>query len=334
MHSVYFDTGTTNTRVYLLDDFRLVASRGRPVGVRSSAVHGSNRSLVATVQTLYAEVLEAHRLVDDDIAHICMSGMASSPGGIHEVLHLDAPTSLATVRDGLVPYRDPAVLPSTIWFIPGVRALPCRTDRLPPEDAVDAQIMRGEETEIFGILDARGGEDCRLVVLPGSHTQTAIVQDEAIVDLFSSVTGELRGAVLEHTILSSALRGDPPEHLDPHFVQLGYRTLARCGFNHALYAVRALELFSDTTSDQRHAYFQGVLTGGVLDGTLGRLEQTGREAHTLVVAGRRSEYDAYAAIAALADPRMTVTHRPADDVPYSVRGYCRIARNNPLLSRP
>lgn len=333
MYSVYFDIGTTNTRAYLLHDLRLVASRDQPVGVRASAAQGSNRSVVASVRSLYAQVLATHCLADDDIAHVCMSGMASSPGGLHEVLHLDAPVSLTTVRDGLVPYRDPDVLPSTIWFVPGVRALPHRTGQLSPGDAVDAQIMRGEETEIFGILDTGAGDDCHLVVLPGSHTQTAIVQDDAIVDLFSTVTGELRGAVLEHTILRSALGGDPPEHLDPDFVQLGYRTLARSGFNHALYAVRALELFSDTTSDQRHAYFQGVLTGGVLDGTLGRLRQTGREAKSLVVAGRRSEYDAYAAIAAVADPRMTVTHRPADDVPYSVRGYCRIARDNPLLAR-
>ncbi len=332
MYSVYFDTGTTNTRAYLLEDLRLVDSAECAVGVRDSALARSRRPLVEAVQSLYGRLLAGHELADDDVAHVVMSGMASSPDGLLEVRHLDVPVSLTILRGALVPLRDLSVLPHTIWLVPGVRSLPRQGTRLDLQDAVDAQIMRGEETEVLGALADQASDEPQLVALPGSHTQLALVHGEAIADVFSSVTGELRGAIVERTILGSALRGNDPETLDPQFVTLGYDALQRYGFNHAIYAVRTLELFADTTAAQRHAFFQGVLTGGVVDGVLRRLARSGRTVHSLVVAGRRSEYDAYAAISAVIAPDLTVTHRGPGSVPLAVRGYRRIALDNELLA--
>jgi len=332
VYSVYFDTGTTSTRAYLLEDFRLVASAQCAVGVRDSALAHSKRPLVEAVQSLYGKLVAGHGLFDDDVAHVVMSGMASSPDGLLEVRHLDVPVALATLREGLVPLRDASVLPHTIWLVPGIRALPRQDTPLAPEDAVHAQIMRGEETEVFGVRACREDDEAQLVALPGSHTQVTLVHGDVIVDLFSSVTGELRSAVVDRTILSSALLGEDPATLDPRFVALGYDTLKRSGFNHAIYALRTLELLSDATPAQRHAFFQGVLTGGVLDGVLDRLGRGDHSVRSLVVAGRRSEYDAYAAIAAVALPDLTVTHCSAGTVPLAVRGYQRIALDNELLA--
>ena len=46
---IYFDSGTTNSRVYLLDrDYNVKFTAKRPVGSRDSAIEGSNICLLYT----------------------------------------------------------------------------------------------------------------------------------------------------------------------------------------------------------------------------------------------------------------------------------------------
>lgn len=83
---LYFDSGTSNTRAYLLDrDFRICDSAKRTVGSKDSAIAGSNRVLIEGMKILYDQVLEANSLSDGDVEAIYASGMVTSPYGLKEV---------------------------------------------------------------------------------------------------------------------------------------------------------------------------------------------------------------------------------------------------------
>ena len=103
------------------------------------------------------------------------------------------------------------------------------------------------------------------MVMPGSHTQIAKIQGGAITDIISTITGELYSAIKNNTILSTSLTPSLSENIEPEFLCKGYENLNVLGFNRALYTVRAMELFMQTTPAQRHAYFEGILNGGVLN---------------------------------------------------------------------
>ena len=50
---LYFDSGTSNTRAYLLDrEFRICDSAKRAVGSKDSAIAGTNRVLIEGMKAL------------------------------------------------------------------------------------------------------------------------------------------------------------------------------------------------------------------------------------------------------------------------------------------
>ncbi len=63
-------------------------------------------------------------------------------------------------------------------------------------------VMRGEETEIFGIADTGAA----LVVLPGSHSKWARVEGGRVVAFRTFVSGELFAALRDHTIAGDFAR--------------------------------------------------------------------------------------------------------------------------------
>ena len=66
-------------------------------------------------------------------------------------------------------------------------------------------VMRGEETQIFGAL-ALSGRDEGLFLLPGTHSKWAEVKDGRIVSFRTFMTGEVFGALKDHTILGRLMR--------------------------------------------------------------------------------------------------------------------------------
>ena len=73
------------------------------------------------------------------------------------------------------------------------------------DEAGQPDVMRGEETEIFGIADA----GARLIVLPGSHSKWAKVDGDRIVGFKTFVTGELFAALRDHTVAGAFAKAAP-----------------------------------------------------------------------------------------------------------------------------
>ena len=72
------------------------------------------------------------------------------------------------------------------------------------ETIADADMMRGEETELIGLMEHL--ESAAVYVLPGSHSKLIHVDGAGrIVDFTTMLTGEMIAALSQNTILKDAI---------------------------------------------------------------------------------------------------------------------------------
>lgn len=255
---VYYDSGTSNSRIYLLDrDFQVRYTEKKAVGSKDSSIAGDNLVLLQGLKELYDGMLSATGVDEGQIEEgIYASGMVTSPYGLKEIPHLVIPTTVERFAQSVYRFREEKVFHRDFYLIPGLKTT--------GEDITHVNNMRGEEIEIIGTLDTlqeRYPGRTIALILPGSHTHTALIQDQQVQGILSSMTGELFHALKTATILSPILSAEGDE-LDPEMVKEGVRNLETYGFNRAIYICHAMRLFNQGTPAQRKSYAEGVMNGG------------------------------------------------------------------------
>lgn len=320
LYYFYFDSGTTNTRACLLQDGTILKRAEISVGSRDSALHQDKNVLISALKRLYDQVISSAGIEDSQIQEIYMSGMISSPFGLVEIEHLSTPVDFKKLKHEIVTYHESAFFGRDIHIIPGIKTLPLGTTAS-INTVVNANNMRGEETEIFGILhrfpELASGRS--IILLPGSHTQAAFLYNGRIEDISSTVTGELYHAVAGHTILGSSITGEKKTELLPDLVCMGYRIVHQYGFNRALYVVRSMDLFAKSTLSERRSYLEGVINGGVMDAIV---QVTKNDSATIAVAGAYMQYEIFSAFAEELFPQFKIVEVPVvPEFPFAVEGF-------------
>ena len=320
MYEVYFDSGTTNTRMYVLNTSgELIFTSKKSVGSKATVLTNDRQFLVRELYALYNSMLEHLHLKDSDISSIWMSGMVTSKNGIIEVPYISVPITLKFLADEVFTYFEPNFFRRDILFIPGIKSVP-KELQIEISNVDQVNNMRGEETEIMGILSCGiATKGSCVIVLPGSHTQAAILQDGIIVNIISTVTGELYKAIQKETILSENLT-DVGSAVDKEMVALGYKNLVRHGFNRAIYIVRSLLLFTEATDFQRSSYLEGVLNGGVIQAVKAVLGEKSNV--NFFISGSETQYQIFSAITEKYCPDFTVRKISVEnDFPFSLLGF-------------
>ena len=99
---LYFavDSGTTNSRVWLMRDREVLAKKRVPVGVRNTAIDGNNRALVEGIREA---ILQLTRENDsrEEPQIVIAAGMITSNLGLHEVKHVQAPAGLLELASNI-----------------------------------------------------------------------------------------------------------------------------------------------------------------------------------------------------------------------------------------
>lgn len=323
MYTLYYNSGTTNTRCYLLKDGQLVVDESLAVGSRNSAIDGNNEALRTAIVSLKMTLLSRTGIKESDIDRVFMSGMVSSPNGLKEIPHLPAPVNMQTLLKNIVHIKEPSLFEKSISIIPGVKTIPAMNS-ITAANVWQINNMRGEEIEIFGILNKHKHLENGIMILPGSHTQVAFVRQGAIVDIMSTITGELFDAISKGTILASSLRRDHITEIECGWVQHGYELLENLGFNRAIYTVRSMGLFADTNASQRQSVMEGILNGGVLKAIDFASHRTLKPLTNIAVCGSEDQFMVVKAIANGFFPVYTVEHIPELEIPFSVYGMMHI----------
>ncbi|HVZ98853.1 MAG TPA: 2-dehydro-3-deoxygalactonokinase [Caulobacterales bacterium] len=227
------DWGTTNLRAFRFDGAgNVVETRRAANGVGMI----KDRAFEAALREIVGDWLTQE-------ARIVISGMAGSREGWREAPYAPCPADLASVRAAMV--RPDAALDARL--APGLSA--ARGDGL-------MEIMRGEETQIFGALDSQAAD---IVVAPGTHSKWARVAEGRVTDIRTYMTGEIYALLKQQSILTRLIDGDAS---DPDAFALGVqRSLRSAALLNLLFSVRSEGLFGHIATRSLSAYLSGLLIG-------------------------------------------------------------------------
>jgi 2-dehydro-3-deoxygalactonokinase len=174
--------------------------------------------------------------------------MIGSRQGWIEAPYCDCPVAFETLAAGLV--RAPG---DALTIVPGVTCV---------DAAGVPDVIRGEETQIFGATAAGGGR-C-LIVLPGTHSKWAIVADGRIETFATFLTGELYAVLKAHSILGRTMPAGTADEgrAGPAFDRGVARGLAAgAGLLHDLFGTRTLALFGGLAPEAGADYLSGLIVG-------------------------------------------------------------------------
>ena len=177
--------------------------------------------------------------------HVLLSGMIGSRQGWKEAPYLPCPAGAPEVAAALVAIEFDW---GQVKLVRGLSAV---------DDAGVAEVMRGEETQVFGVLGAMGGSG--LACLPGTHSKWVRIEGGRIVGFTTHMTGEAFGVLRGHTILGRMMREGPADGAP---FDAGVR---RCGdpggLLHHIFGARSLVLAGQLAETDAAAYLSGILIG-------------------------------------------------------------------------
>ena len=144
-----------------------------------------------------------------------------------------------------------------IAIVPGIS---CERAGLP-------DVMRGEETQVFGAL-ALLGIDAATFVLPGTHSKWVTVEGGRIREFRTAMSGEFYDLLRKHSILSRSLGpADAEAPFDEATFDRGVHTaLQGDGLLQTAFSVRTLSLFDRLAAASLPSYLSGLVIGEELRG--------------------------------------------------------------------
>lgn len=244
MKYITIDGGTTNTRVSLVKD-NVVKNT---IKIHSGAKSGidNKKALNELIKNAIKELTDNRY---DDIGAILASGMITSEFGLYNVAHIEAPAGIKELHDNICTVNLADISPIPFSFIPGVKIV--------GNDLSKTDMMRGEETELFGVCEnVKTG--C-LYILPGSHSKIIKTdKDGRIGDFATLLTGEMIAALSEDTILKSSVNLSQCD-TDKNYLAKGFYFCEEHGLNKALFKVRILDNIYKANEQQIYSFFLGAV---------------------------------------------------------------------------
>ena len=185
-----------------------------------------------------------------------LSGMIGSKNGLLEVPYCPCPATASNIAAALG-WVDTGIADLSIAIVPGVRS------------GFD-DVMRGEETQVFGAAAVLGVQD-DIMVLPGTHSKWVHLQGGAITKFNTFMTGEFYALLSQHSILAKSLPDptDKPAALDnTAFLQGIERAMNRSASGQSLlgnaFSTRVKSLFNELQPAQAASYLSGLVIGDEL----------------------------------------------------------------------
>ena len=234
---IAIDWGTSSFRAYrVAADGTVSERRSAPLGIMQ--VEGGR----------FAQALESQ--VQDWLtageAPVVMCGMIGSRQGWKEAPYVACPAAPEDIAQRLVEVTWGAQ--RRAWLAPGLSS---RDDDGVPD------VMRGEETQILGVLDEL--PHAAWICLPGTHSKWVEIRGGKIARFRTHMTGEVFAVMKAHSILGRMMPDAAP---DAQWFDAGVRRArAAGGLLHHLFGVRARGLFGELPDAGASSYLSGILIG-------------------------------------------------------------------------
>ena len=172
--------------------------------------------------------------------------------------------------------------------------MPSQADSAPRTEGRAGDVMRGEETQIFGALrlSPRLADGRHIVVLPGTHSKWVELEDGRIVRFRTALTGETYALLCAHsTLLRAAASADHPDDGLRGF-EAGVQRAAELaeGLLVAVFEARVQQLLAGRSRAWASAFLSGLLIAYEID-------SVGRTFHS------------HGEIALIGDPQLAASYR-------------------------
>ena len=251
---ITIDGGTTNTRITLTDGKDILYTVKKNIGAKNTAISKTNQPLLDAVSEGITEILS--QTGTKEIEGIVLSGMIGSDMGLLNVPHVSAPAGTDDLRNGILTKTFSEISEVPFTFIPGVK-----NDFIASIDHLDnIDVMRGEETEIFGILALERINEPATVILPGSHNKIIFTdENKKITKCFTTLSGETVQSIAENTILSNNLSGKFTKEVDILSLEKGYDYVEKYGLTSTLFKIRMMGNFVGSSAKEMYSFLIGAI---------------------------------------------------------------------------
>ena len=238
------DGGTTNTRVYLVRDGEITDSIRISIGARDGKA-----ALIPALRESISSILLKNELRESDVCRIIASGMITSENGLCNLPHTTLPAGISELSGNMYHTEFPDISGIGWSFVRGVRSVGGTLE--------DSDIIRGEETELMGILEGDGADT--LYILPGSHSKHVSIDAQGRMTRFSTMmSGELLAAVIGNTILKNSTDFDHATIVGDSLLY-GFDYAMAHGVNESLFKVRILSNVFGQDKENCYSFLLGVV---------------------------------------------------------------------------
>jgi 2-dehydro-3-deoxygalactonokinase len=234
---IAIDWGTSSFRAYRVTAGGAVLDkRSAPLGIMQ--IEGRR----------FAEALDSQ--IGDWLAAgegpVLMSGMIGSRQGWQEAPYVACPAGPEDIARRLIEVGWGSG--RRAWIAPGLSSR---------DTAGVPDVMRGEETQILGVLDRL--PESAWVCLPGTHSKWVEVREHRIARFTTHMTGEVFAVMKAHSILGRLFAGSATDLTG--FDAGVQRARDPGGLLHHLFGVRARGLFGELADVSAASYLSGLLIG-------------------------------------------------------------------------
>lgn len=230
------DWGTTHLRAYLMGEAGILAEVSSADGMATLTRDAYEPALVRLVGPW---------LADGQETEIIACGMVGSRQGWMEAPYRTTPcTPIDPATLVAVPTADPRL---NIRLVPGLR------------QNTPADVMRGEETQIAGVLALHPQFD-GVICLPGTHSKWAYISAGEVVSFQTYMTGELFSLLSLQSVLRHSVQSEDWD--EQSFTMAVSDALSRPEKIAArLFSLRAEALIADLKPAAARARLSGLLIG-------------------------------------------------------------------------
>ena len=226
---IAIDWGTTNRRVYLVEDGRVVRSSRDDMGVLAMAG--------ASYETALADI----RVECGDLP-VLMAGMVGSTIGWKNAGYVSLPAVIPELASSLCWIDDRTAI------VPGLAI----------DDGVRTDVMRGEEVQLLGAIAAGLVTADTWLCQPGTHCKWARMESGQIARFVTAMSGELFALLRQHGVLSRQLSATVS---DGAAFAKGVAEGAKRDLSASLFSVRSLGVLGKLPDEEASSYASGILIG-------------------------------------------------------------------------
>jgi 2-dehydro-3-deoxygalactonokinase len=242
------DWGTTNLRLFLCD------ASGEQidtvVGPGASQAHGDYGNLYESLISGWTR--------DHGSLPAILCGMVGSSIGWKQTSYVPCPATAAQIAMCCVELRE-----GQVRIVPGVS---CRNRFGAPD------LMRGEETQVFGALELvpELREGRHVLCAPGTHTKWIVIEQGSIREVLTAPTGELFALIRDHSVLVESKAPASAMSAQEAFKRAVAEAARypRAQLVHRIFECRSRPLTNDLAAEDAASYLSGLLIASDVGGAL------------------------------------------------------------------